>query len=175
MSETQTTIGMQKNAAGWSTTRRSSAYRRQALLSYVPDGPDTPRGRGAFTLIELMVSGILLGVVMLIAVPTLDWIGKEGRATERRRQALIEVANIMDRITVQPWEQITTEAMGQLEPAPHLQGRFSGLELSVNVFSDPAQADAKRVVAELRWKDDKGQMVAPVCLTAWAYRDGRSQ
>ena len=71
------------------------------------------RYRGV-TLVEVIVSGILLGAVMMVALPTLGWIARERRAADRRQEAIAELENMMDRFSARPWQQITPEAAARI-------------------------------------------------------------
>ena len=178
MSSTQITawkVGPATVASACARSFRRSADQRLVRRSGRGVLVATAQNRGGFSLVELVVSGILLGIVMFVAVPTLDWAGKQHRETERRRQAMIEVANIMDRLTASGWEQITDETGRKIVLAEHLRRHFPGAQLHIDVLPDPKRGDTKRVSVRLSWKDSTGQLVTPVRLNAWVYRDGRTR
>ena len=84
----------------------------------------TTRRRGAFAAIELTVATILLVVAMTLAVQALGWVAAERRATERRAAAVREAANLMERLTARPFDQITPEARRRKCSPNHSGKRF---------------------------------------------------
>jgi hypothetical protein len=133
------------------------------------------RNRRGFTLLEVTVAGVLLGTVMAVSVPTLGWIVQQRRASLQRQEAIAEVANIMERITLGPWEQITTENVETIKLAGETGRQLPGAKLRIGVEKEPATPDAKRIAIELAWKNRAGRNDAPVRLTAWVYRKGRAE
>jgi prepilin-type N-terminal cleavage/methylation domain-containing protein len=125
-----------------------------------------------FTLIEVMVSGVLLGIVLMMAVPTLELVRKERRATDWQRRALIEVANVMDRYTARSWDVITQETATEFAQDSSIQGLFPKSKLEITVRTLEAEPAAKQVVVELSRKTVASTPIAPVRLTAWVYRQG---
>ena len=52
---------------------------------------------------------VLLMIAMTLTVKVLGWVALERRAAERRQRAVMEVANVMERITAYPFEEVTPE------------------------------------------------------------------
>lgn len=152
---------------------RTLARRRMSVRAGVGRNQTAPR-RGT-TLVELMVSGILLGTVMMVTVPTLGWIAKERRAAQRRQEAIAEVANLMERVTVTSWEQITPQGLGQIKLSEDSARQLPGAVLKLDVVSNPSDPNSKQIVIDLRWKNRTGRIGAPVRLSAWVYRNGRGE
>ena len=126
-------------------------------------------GRGGVTIVEVIVSGLLLGTVMLLALPTLGWIVRERREADRRLEALTEVENLMDRLTAQEWKRITPEAAADLKISDSAARQLPGAELDCRVDLSDTAPGAKRVHIELTWLNRYGGRVAPVRLTTWVY------
>ena len=136
--------------------------------------------RRAFTLLEVSVAGVLLVALMAAAVQMLAWVAAERRASERRQWAMQEAANVMERITAQPWESLTSEdpdsgRLASVELSPHAQQMLPEAELHVTVASEPEQPDAKRLIVAVRWQRRPGEQPAQVRLTSWVYRRGGSE
>lgn len=148
------------------TRRRSLVWFRPV---FPPTGNGQPRG---ITLLELIVSTILLGTVMLIAVPTLAWIGSEERQAEDREDALFEVSNVMEQITARPWDEISPARLQHVQPSEHLARQLSAARLSVSVVEED---NSKRIIAELSWNERTGRPAAPVRITSWVYRSGGTE
>jgi type II secretory pathway pseudopilin PulG len=131
--------------------------------------------RPGTTLVEIVVAGILLGTVMSIAVPALSWVVRERRAADRRQQATLEVENLMEQFTARSWDEITQQTAANLELPDQVTQQLPEASLSCTVDSKPETPDSRRIHIELAWSNRKGQTLAPVRLTTWVYRQGRSQ
>jgi hypothetical protein len=84
----------------------------------------------------------------------------------------LEVANLMERITADPFDEITAERARRLSISPSAAGSLTGSELAVEVTEEqpgPGRS-AKRVAVRLRWKGRSGEWEAPVRLTTWIER-----
>jgi prepilin-type N-terminal cleavage/methylation domain-containing protein len=125
--------------------------------------------KSGFTLVEMMVSTVLLGALLVIVVPTLGWIAHERRAATLHQELLEAAQNVMDRFTAQNWDDITPDAAAELALDEPLVRRTAAT-LSAEVTSPPDDADAKRVALKIAWTDTRGQPAPPVWLTAWVYR-----
>ncbi|MGH7202422.1 MAG: type II secretion system protein [Planctomycetaceae bacterium] len=123
--------------------------------------------RRGFTLVELIVAAILLGTLMLITVPTLKWASDQRRDAQKRQEAVEEAANLMERLTARPWDELTNENLQDVTLAEELRPQFPGAELEVAVQEAD---DAKRIRILLHYADHAGRPTAPVRLTAWVQR-----
>lgn len=130
--------------------------------------------RRGYTLIELTIASLLLGTAMGLIAPTLIWVTRERRASERRQEALQEVQNILERLTARPWAQVTPELAGETQLDEQVRNQLPDAKLVVEVSVDTDDAEAKRISVELKWKNGPEQTPAPVRLTTWMYRRGRT-
>ncbi|HTI51908.1 MAG TPA: hypothetical protein VL475_13185 [Planctomycetaceae bacterium] len=133
-------------------------------------------GRAGFTLFELTIASILLGAVMLTAIPTLAWIARVRQAAERQQVAVLGVGNLMERLTARPWDEITPETMAAMALPENLAAQLPGADLRISVVTRPGAPRAKQVTIELRWEESSaGTQSPPVRLTAWVFpRDGET-
>ena len=125
--------------------------------------------RGAL-LLELVISGALLGVVVSAAIPTLAWITRERQFSRQRQVAQLEVGNLMERLAALEWDELTLERGAQTEPSPSLREQIPDAKLTVAV-TDDSVAQARRVLIELRWEVVPGRPAPPVRLVTWVYRN----
>jgi hypothetical protein len=118
---------------------------------------------------------MLLGAVMAIAIPSLGLVGHQRRAAERRQQAMLEVENLMERFTATGWNGVSAESAAQLKLAADVERQLPGAALQCTVTAQSSPLEAKRIQIELTWSNRAGESVAPVRLTTWVYRTGRTQ
>ncbi len=126
-------------------------------------------GRAGFTLMELVVCSILLGVMLTSIVPTAKWISGTSRASEYRRTAQLELANLMERIAALPHSELNTDSVNRLRQQALESITLSEAELTVSVIPAGEGSTGKQVQLALTWEDDGGTRVVPVQLTAWFY------
>jgi hypothetical protein len=83
--------------------------------------------------------------------------------------AVQEVANVMERLTAYPFEEVTAERARQLTLSAPARQSLTGAELAVDVAESPSGAgrSAKRIAVRLRWRGRNGEWEAPARLTTW--------
>jgi hypothetical protein len=115
---------------------------------------------------------VLLMIAMTLTVKVLGTVAIERRASERRQRALIEIANVMERVTAYPFEQVTPELAQRFLLSPTARHSLPDSELAVNVTGREPGPDrsAKRIAISLRWRGPGGEWLAPVRLTSWIER-----
>lgn len=125
--------------------------------------------RRGFTLVELIGTCILLGVVFSVSVPLLTLVARERRSTEQRQFALQHAANLLERATLKGWAELPVGEQ-ELPAAPaDLQSLLPGLERQVDVSEPADEVRSKQVAVSIRWKSAANQFVAPIRLVAWVY------
>ncbi len=128
----------------------------------------SPVRRGSL-LLELVICGMLVGVVLSAAIPTLGWIARERALGRQRQAALLEVGNLMERLTLLGWDELTPERAGKVQPSETLERELSQVRLAVDVAADPV-THAKRVFIELRWEVAPRRPAPPIRLATWVYQ-----
>jgi len=136
-----------------------------------PSAEKLGNGRGGFTLVELMVSGVLLTAVMLVTVPTLYRIALEHRAAAKRQIALAEAANIMERLTARRWNDIDDNAAKSVAVSASARRQLPEVKSILRV-QNGSEPDSKRITLTLTWTGRFAHPNAPVRLSAWVYRHG---
>jgi hypothetical protein len=129
------------------------------------------RRRGSL-LVEVTMAAVLLMIAMTLTVKVLGLVALERRTSERRQRALIEVANVMERISAHPFDEVTAELAGRLTLSPPARQSLPESELAVEILgAEPGPGrSAKRIAIKLRWRGPGGEWVAPVRLTSWIER-----
>jgi hypothetical protein len=128
-------------------------------------------------LVEMTIAAAMLTVAMAMTVKVLGYAGQHRRSADQRQRALLEVANLMERITAGPFDEVTEERARRLSIAPEAAGSLPGAELAVEVKEERPGSDrsTKRIAVRLRWKGRSGEWEAPVRLTTWIEQGGPSR
>ncbi|MBI5760767.1 MAG: prepilin-type N-terminal cleavage/methylation domain-containing protein [Planctomycetales bacterium] len=128
-----------------------------------------PNRRG-FSMMEIIVAAGLLGVVVLVTVPSLRWVSAGRRDAAQRQLASQELANVMERLLARESSALTPEGVATEELSAEAKAHLPGGALKVAVTVTDDSPPSKRVTAELRWNDATGQSMVPIRLTAWKYQ-----
>jgi hypothetical protein len=128
------------------------------------------RKRGGSLLLELVISGLILGMVMSATIPTLGWIARARQLTRQREAAILEVGNLMERITLAGWDELTSESDSRFEISGRLREELGEPHLKVTVTDGDSEVGSKHVLIELQWVVVPGRQAPPVRLAAWVYR-----
>ena len=134
--------------------------------------PQTP-ARSGFTLVELIVTMVLLGVVMTTVVPLLGWVNVQRRAPDARLFAVQETANILERFTIRDWDEITQESADTIEISDHTAELLKEPSLKVTVQEMDSELPSRRISVELSWNNRAGDRVPPARLTSFVYRKSK--
>jgi Tfp pilus assembly protein PilV len=128
--------------------------------------------RSGSLLVEVAMAAVLLMIAMTLTVKVIGLVALERRASERRQRALFEVANVMERITSYPFDDVTPELAGRLTLSAPARQSLPDSELAIDVAGPEPGQDraAKRIAIKLRWRGPDGEWVAPVRLASWIER-----
>ena len=124
--------------------------------------------RAAFTVIELIATLILLGVVFTLSISVLAVVARQRHSAEQRQFALQHAANVLERAAAANWADVTSGAQPTPQVSTDLNRILPGLEQQLEA-SDPEEFGGKRLSLSLRWKDRQGLYVSPIKLTTWIY------
>ena len=134
-------------------------------------GCKASRNRRGSLLVEVGIATSVLVIVMGLTVKVLSTVAHERRAASDRQQGSLEVANLMERITAHPFDQVTPDLARRMSVLDRARGTLRNRELAILVSGGDKSAtggqSAKRLMISLRWKGAGGQWQAPVRLTSW--------
>ncbi len=132
------------------------------------------RDRRGYTIVELVVTSILLGAVFSSLAPILGSVNRLRQSGERRQLALLEVANLMEELSTRPWAQLTAEGTEGIVLSDAVAAALPDAELAIRITPEDSEvaADAievRRIEISLRWREQGEQFIAPVRLVTWRY------
>lgn len=127
------------------------------------------RRRSGYLLVELIVAGIVLAVVMTVYLQLLSATSRQQRYADHRQLAGEELANLMERITAQPYETIDLEKLQAKELSDSAISHLNEAELNIDVLPVSEPVAGKQISLSLRWRDSGNVFVAPTRLTSWVY------
>lgn len=134
----------------------------------------TVRGRRAFTIVELIGTVILLGVVFTCSISVLIAVARERKSTEQRQHALQYANNVLEHATTLPLDGLTSGRQEIPAASSELLVMLPELDQTLEL-SEPAADGGRQFAVSIRWKNQQGRLVAPVQLVTWVYPRGEVQ
>jgi hypothetical protein len=130
-----------------------------------------PKRRG-LGILELTVAGILVGLLATAVMQLVVVSANQHRALAKRHVAIQESANVMERLSVTAWEELTAENVAKLELSEEARKSLAGATLEIEITGAEGDPAAKRIKVVIRWPDRPGRPDLSVRLLAWRYRTG---
>lgn len=134
------------------------------------DGFPFHKTRNAMTVLEVMLALAVLSLAFVLLAQFLTASAQQRRVSERRRIALQEVANSLERVAALPWDEVTSEKLAAWKPSSAASTVLSQAQMRSIVATEPGPPEVKRVRIEVAWTDASGQLVEPIGLTTFVYR-----
>ena len=128
----------------------------------------SPR-RSGFTLVELISTCVLLGVVFSVSIPLLVTVARERLSAEQRQFALQHATNLLERAVVKDWSELPPGEQTLTAAPPDVLAMLPGLERQLTVTELSDEPRSKQVAVSIRWQGRAGHPVAPLALSAWVY------
>lgn len=128
-----------------------------------------PRARRAFTIVELVGTCFLMGIMLTVTVPMLLVVARERRALEQRQFALQHLENLLERTVSHPGSDLTIGKQELPEADADLLAILPGMERSLVIKPIEGEQSAQLVVASIRWQTAQGGLNRPMQLSAWIY------
>ena len=138
---------------------------------------------GGFTVIETAVAAVLAAALLTVCLQMAAATARQRNTHERRRAAVREAANAMERLATIPLGELTPERAEKLAAAIRLDETLPGAALEIEVapigggegkgtvpFSLRENRDSPRVVTVAVRDGERPGAAALVTLVRWRYR-----
>jgi hypothetical protein len=128
------------------------------------------RRRSGVTLLEVVVSALLLGMMVSVAMQMFKTAGLQRRAIERRHVAIREAGNVLERIAALPWARLTPQSVGEFRLSEAARQALPGAELAVELTEPGQEPGMKRIAVRIGWQDRPEAPPRPVQAVSFRYR-----
>lgn len=126
--------------------------------------------RRGFTIIEVVVAAAILTTLAVVCAQMLAASARQNRMLQDRRAAMNEAANVMERLFVQSWSELTPDSAAQATLGEDFRQALPGGRLSVEVNTAANRPEARQIVVRIEWTDTPDRPPYSVRLSAWKYR-----
>jgi Tfp pilus assembly protein PilV len=138
---------------------------------FIPPKTRRPARRG-ISMLEIIVTSLLLGAVISAIVPVLSACAAHHRTSDLRRCGMQELSNALERMSLAPYEKLDDAARGPFELSPPARRQIPDGKVTVNVSDPTGEPRGRRITAELRWSSPGGPS-EPLRLSTWRFAEGR--
>ncbi len=125
--------------------------------------------RRGFAILEVIVACGLLAVLLALSVQILSLMAVERRHVEHRAIALAEAANIAERVSTMPFDEIDEARLAEIDLSPEVRKLLPDAQATLDVAEETGPVPGKRVRVEIVWTGAGGRRESPVRLTHWAW------
>ena len=131
--------------------------------------------RSGFTLTEVTLALVIAATAAGGLAQLLFIAAGQRRATEQRRLAVQEVANVAERIAALSWDQLTDDWLAAQAPSAELLSAIPQAKVRYGMTAEAGPPAARRIRLEVTWQNTTGQPVDPAGLTVWKYSPPEQQ
>ncbi len=91
-------------------------------------------------MIELLVAASLLATLLTVCVQLSGAASAEQRALRQRQAAMNEAANVLERLAIRPWNELTDKGLGNLPLSAAARQSLPAARLEVRVAQPAGQS-----------------------------------
>jgi hypothetical protein len=128
--------------------------------------------RSGVTLLEVVVSALLFGVILGVAMQLFRTVGLQRRAIERQHAAIREAGNVLERLAALPWARLTPQSVREIRLSEAARQALPGAELAVELSEPGQEPGMKRIAVRIGWQD--WPEARPVQAVSFRYRVERA-
>ncbi len=125
--------------------------------------------RGGFTIIEMIGTCLLLGILFSMTLPMLLVVARERRSAEQRQFALQHAANLLEEAVQRDWSDLQPGELKVPDPDNDLRAVLPGLQQTLVVKQLADEFESRQIIALIRWQNRAGELVSPLRLSAWVH------
>ncbi len=126
--------------------------------------------RRGVSMVEMIVAACLLTCAMAMVAQVIGRSAARRRDAGHHRIAVQEAANVMERLAVRPFDELTPDGVADEQLSPQAGQSLPEGVVEVHVTEAAGEPDARRIEVEIRWRGRSAQPDPSVELVTWRYR-----
>ena len=130
-----------------------------------------PRRRG-FSLLECIVAAGMLCAIFVLFGQLIVWDSRERSADWKRQVAAQEAANVLERLSLEPYASLTADRLTQLQLSPAASEWLTDGALRVTATDVAAPRPGKRIDVAVDWAGATHRDIPPLRLVGWRFAPG---
>jgi type II secretory pathway pseudopilin PulG len=124
---------------------------------------------------EVLAAAALMSVVTVIALPIVSSVAAVREESAKRNQAVIEVANVMERVAaLRRSGPVTAADLDSLTVSDSIADLLDESQLEITLSEPAGTPPSRELTVSLSWLNDAGDRVSPATVTAFLYESGET-
>jgi hypothetical protein len=121
-------------------------------------------------MLEIVAAAAIFAVIAAVLVPAIGGVAEVREAAAQHQLAVIETANLMERIAALRAEgPLTAQQLDGLSLSAEVRDRLVEPQLKVSVDEIGGSLPARALTIEISWEDQHGQRGVPVQVVTFLY------
>lgn len=126
--------------------------------------------RSGFTLIEVVVSFVILAVILSSSVSLLAALAAQRSSAWRETMAVIELGNVMERARRADWGELDASVVDKWLLPDDARRFLPNGSLAIQIEVIKGQPESKRILVGINWQATNGGPTSEVQGVIWRYR-----
>ncbi len=123
-------------------------------------------------MIESCAAVAILTATLTLVVALLTGLTRQRQAARAHAQAVVAADNLLERITSEPYDDITSERVDELGREADLEKRLPGGAAEVDVAPQAGSPAGKRIVVGVTWRTSTSGPLSKHQVTTCVFRAG---
>lgn len=125
--------------------------------------------RQGFTVIECCAAAAMLLATLTVVVSLLTTVARQRQIARCHAQALLEADNLLERLTAEPYAELTSERVEAMNLDSHIAERLPQGAVEVRVDEEAGPPERKRIAIEITWRHPRSDQQQRQRLATWVY------
>lgn len=122
--------------------------------------------RSGFTVIECCAAAALLVAALAVVVTLLTSVARQRQAAGWQAQAVIEADNLLERLTAEPYAELTGEHVAAMNLNESVAERLPNGDVEAQIKEEVGR---KRIEVEISWRGPRSEQARRHRVVTWVY------
>lgn len=125
--------------------------------------------RQGFTVIECCAAAAMLLATLTVVVGLLSTVARQRQTARWHARALLETDNILERLTAEPYAELTSERVEAMNLDSQIAERLPQGAVEVRIDEEAGPPERKRIAVEITWRHPRSDQQQRYRLATWIY------
>lgn len=125
--------------------------------------------RQGFTVIECCAAAAMLLATITVVVSLLSTVARQRQTAHWQAQALLEADNLLERLTAEPYAELTSERVEAMNLDSQIAERLPQGAVDVRLDEQAGPPERKRIAVEIFWRHPRSDQQQRHRLATWIY------
>ncbi|HJT31919.1 MAG TPA: hypothetical protein VJ783_07680 [Pirellulales bacterium] len=125
--------------------------------------------RSGFTVIECCAAAALLAAALTVVVSLLTSVARQRLAAAWQAQAVIEADNLLERLTAEPYVELTGQHVAAMNLNESVAERLPNGAVEAQIDEEAGPPGRKRIEVEISWHGPRSEQARRHRVVTWVY------